>query len=82
MIVKQLPEVKSNEGYVALMERRIVPEAFPLQEEAAYQAWLDKMLAFVDELPPKFNRDKLNVYLMSLEHDLKRGIMDKKKFLR
>ncbi|KAF9363998.1 hypothetical protein BGX34_002803 [Mortierella sp. NVP85] len=82
MIEKQLPKVKSNEGYVALMERRIVPEAFPLQEEAAYQAWLDKMLAFVDELPPKFNRDKLNVYLMSLEHDLKRGIMDKKKFLR
>ncbi|KAF9984495.1 hypothetical protein BGZ65_000276, partial [Modicella reniformis] len=81
-IKKELPEVINNEGFIDLLENRIVPEPFPKQEEVAYQTWLDKMLAFVDELPPKFNRHKLSVYLLSLKHDMKRGIMDKQKFLR
>lgn len=81
IIKKKLPEVTSDEGFVGLMENRIVPEPFPVQEEEVYQAWLVKMMAFVDTLPPKFNPHKLSVYLLSLEDDLKRGVMDKKKFL-
>ncbi|KAF9179501.1 hypothetical protein BGZ51_006867 [Haplosporangium sp. Z 767] len=79
---KEMPQVANDEGFVGLLEKRIAPEAFPEQEDIAYQNWLDRMLVFVDELPPKFNRYKLSVYLISLENDLIKGVANKAKFLR
>lgn len=81
-IKKQLPAVANDEGFVGMLEKRIVPEPFAMAEDAAHQAWLDRMVQFVDGLSPKFNLQKLSVYLMSLELDLSKGVWDKKKFLR
>ncbi|KAF9378595.1 hypothetical protein CPB97_009481 [Podila verticillata] len=81
-IKKQVPAVANDEGFVGMLEKRIVPEPFAVSEDAAHQAWLDRMVQFVDGLSPKFNLQKLSVYLMSLELDLSKGVWDKKKFLR
>ncbi|KAF9361888.1 hypothetical protein BGX26_010291 [Mortierella sp. AD094] len=79
---EELDQVMNNEGFVSLLERKIVPEPFPENEEAATKEWLDRMIKFVDQLSPKFNFHKLSVYLLSLEHDMANGVMDKEKFIR
>lgn len=76
------PNVMNSEGFVGLLEKRIFPQPFAESLEEAHDEWLNRMLVFVDGLPPKFNRYKLSVYLMSLERDLEKGIKDKAKFLR
>ncbi|KAF9321791.1 hypothetical protein BG003_011515 [Podila horticola] len=81
-IKKLVPAAANDEGFVGLLEKRIVPESFAVSEDAAHQAWLDRMVQFVDGLSPKFNLQKLSVYLMSLEQDLSKGFWDRKKFLR
>ncbi|KAG0380084.1 hypothetical protein BGX24_010303, partial [Mortierella sp. AD032] len=82
LIKKEDPELMNNEGFVGLLENRIVPEPFAASEDAAYKDWLDRMVVFVDGLSPKFERYKVSVYLLSLTHDLKQGTLDKAKFLR
>ncbi|KAF9986003.1 hypothetical protein BGZ75_002301 [Mortierella antarctica] len=85
-IQERLPGARNNEAFVGLLEMRILQRAFVGLEEHRRgddrREWLDRMLAFVDSLSPKFNRHKLSVYLMSLEFDLAKGIMDKDKFKR
>ncbi|KAF9174046.1 hypothetical protein BGX21_000836 [Mortierella sp. AD011] len=79
---EEFNQVMSNEGFVSLLERKIVPEPFPENEEDAVKEWLDRMVKFVDQLSPKFNFHKLSVYLQSLEFDMAHGVMDKGKFIR
>ncbi|KAF9566459.1 hypothetical protein EC968_003732 [Mortierella alpina] len=85
-IQERLPGARNNEAFVGLLEMRILPKEFAGLEEHrsgdVQREWLGRMLDFVDSLPPKFNRHKLSVYLMSLEFDLAKGIMDKDKFKR
>ncbi|KAI1313408.1 hypothetical protein EDD11_002643 [Mortierella claussenii] len=84
------PEVLNNEGFIGLVEKRIFPQVFSTTADddesrdskmTVHGEWLERMLRFVDILPPKFNRHKLAVYLMSLEYNLAKGVMDKDKFL-
>ncbi|KAF9904971.1 hypothetical protein EC991_002153 [Linnemannia zychae] len=82
LLKKEDAALMDNEGFVGLLEKRIVPEAFATSEDAAYKDWLDKMVTFVDGLSPKFEKYKVSVYLLSLTHDLKKGTLDKAKFLR
>ncbi|KAG0092081.1 hypothetical protein BGZ92_010913 [Podila epicladia] len=81
-IRKFQPNVMNSEGFVGLLEKRIFPQPFAESLDDAHDEWLDRMLIFVDGLPPKFNRHKLSVYLMSLERDLEKDVKDKAKFLR
>ncbi|KAF9436213.1 hypothetical protein BGZ76_004566 [Entomortierella beljakovae] len=82
-IRKEEPEqLMKDEGFVSLLERRIVPEPFPESEDDATKGWLERMQAFVEQLSPKFNFHKLSVYLMGLENDMAKGVMNKEKFLR
>lgn len=85
-IEERLHGARNNEAFVGLLEARIFPRDFVGWEERrrgdVHREWLDKMLDFVDTLAPKFNLHKLSVYLMSLEFDLAKGIMDKNKFKR
>ncbi|KAF9965228.1 hypothetical protein BGZ70_005201 [Mortierella alpina] len=85
-IQERLPGAKNNEAFVGLQESRILPKQFVRLEEHrngdVQREWLNRMLDFVDSLSPKFNRHKLSVYLMRLEFDLAKGIMDKEKFKR
>ncbi|KAF9949613.1 hypothetical protein BGZ65_007193 [Modicella reniformis] len=80
------PSVMTDEGFVGLLEKRILPREFATPEEKSHgvvhREWLERMIVFVNTLAPKFNRHKLSVYLMSLEFDLAKGVMDKQKFLR
>lgn len=79
---KEDPSLMDNEGFVGLLENRIVPEPFATDKDAAYNDWLNRMVVFVDGLSPKFERYKVSVYLLSLTHDLKKGTLDKAKFMR
>ncbi|KAF9139673.1 hypothetical protein BG015_001936 [Linnemannia schmuckeri] len=79
---KEDPSLMDNEGFVGLLENRIVPEPFAADKDATYKDWLDRMVIFVDGLSPKFERYKVSVYLLSLIHDLEKGTLDKAKFLR
>ncbi|KAG0356414.1 hypothetical protein BG005_004663 [Podila minutissima] len=81
-IRKFQPNVMNSEGFVGLLEKQIFPQPFAESLDDAHDEWLDRMLVFVDGLPPKFNRYKLSVYLMSLERDLEKDVKDKAKFLR
>ncbi|KAG0275558.1 hypothetical protein BGZ95_008650 [Linnemannia exigua] len=82
LLKKEDPSLMNNEGFVGLLENRIIPEPFAVSEDAAYNDWLDRMVVFVDSLSPKFERYKVSVYLLSLSHDLRKGTLDKAKFLR
>ncbi|KAG0049783.1 hypothetical protein BGZ83_005402 [Gryganskiella cystojenkinii] len=86
MLRKAKPDLMNNEGFVGLLEKRIFPRPsidFHVKEaEEVHKEWLDRMLIFVDQLSAKFNRHKLSVYLMSLEYDLKKKIMNKDKFMK
>ncbi|KAF9547416.1 hypothetical protein EC957_008425 [Mortierella hygrophila] len=86
-VIKQdTPGVMANEGFIGLLEKRILP--LPLMDSAkvekgeSHREWLERMIAFVDSLPSKFNRNKLSVYLMSLEFDLASGVWNQVKFLK
>ncbi|GJJ76478.1 hypothetical protein EMPS_08837 [Entomortierella parvispora] len=85
-MLEQVPRLIHDEGFVSLLEKRIVPRPsvdYEVKEAAeVHGEWLDRMVAFVDKLSPKFNRHKLSVYLMSLEYDLNSGVMDKAKFMK
>lgn len=86
VIKQETPGVMTNEGFVGLLEKRILP--LPLMDSAkvekgeSHREWLERMIAFVDSLPSKFNRHKLSVYLMSLEFDLASGIWNKDMFMK
>lgn len=86
VMLEQLPRLIHDEAFVGLLEKRILPRPtvdYEVKEAAeVHGEWLDRMIAFVDRLSSKFNRHKLSVYLMSLEYDLNRGIMDKDKFIK
>ncbi|KAG0277719.1 hypothetical protein BGZ95_005470 [Linnemannia exigua] len=86
VIKQENPGVMANEGFVGLLEKRLLPllleDAAKVVKGEVHQEWLDRMIAFVDTLPSKFNRHTLSVYLMSLEFDLARGIKNKAKFMR
>ncbi|KAF9930409.1 hypothetical protein FBU30_000540 [Linnemannia zychae] len=79
---KEEAKLIDDEAFVGLLENRIVPEPFATDKDAATKAWLDKMIQFVDGLSPKFERYKVSVYLLSLEYDLRKGTLDKAKFLK
>jgi len=85
-MLEQVPRLIHDEGFVGLLEKRILPRPsvdHDVKDAAeVHREWLDRMVAFVDKLSPKFNRHKLSVYLMSLEFDLNRGVMDKAKFMK
>ncbi|KAG9065566.1 hypothetical protein KI688_001854 [Linnemannia hyalina] len=86
VIMQETPGVMANEGFIGLLEKRILP--LPLMDSAkvekgeSHREWLERMTAFVDSLPSKFNRHKLSVYLMSLEFDLASGVWNQVKFLK
>ncbi|KAF9179892.1 hypothetical protein BGZ50_006593 [Haplosporangium sp. Z 11] len=85
-IKRMQPNVLQNEGFVGLLEKRIMPRVFvdstQRRKGEVHGEWLNRMLEFVDSLPAKYNRHKLCVYLMSLEFDLAKGVMDHAKFMR
>ncbi|KAG0290735.1 hypothetical protein BGZ96_005807 [Linnemannia gamsii] len=81
LLKKEDASFMDNEGFVGLFENRIVPEPFAADKDAAYKDWLDKMVVFVDGLSAKFERYKVSVYLLSLAHDLKKGTLDKAKYV-
>ncbi|KAF9927501.1 hypothetical protein FBU30_003218 [Linnemannia zychae] len=80
------PGVMANDGFVGLLERRILPlpllDSNKVSKGEVHQEWLDRMISFVDSLPSKFNRHKMAVYAMSLEFDLSEGIKNKEKFMK
>jgi hypothetical protein len=86
VIKQENPGVMANEGFVGLLEKRLLPlplmDSDKVKKGEVHREWLDRMIAFVDSLPSKFNRHKLSVYLMSLEFDLAKGVMHKDKFMK
>jgi hypothetical protein len=86
MLRNQEPSLMYDDGFIGQLEKRIVPREFVSWEEkrqgVVYREWLDRMMEFVNSLPPKYNRHRMAVYLMSLEYDLTKGTMDKAKFIR
>ncbi|KAF8943570.1 hypothetical protein BGZ47_005285 [Haplosporangium gracile] len=86
VIKQENPGVMTNEGFVGLLEKRILP--LPLmgsdkvKKGESHREWLGRMITFVNPLSSKFNRHKLSVYLMSLEFDLASGIWNQAMFLK
>ncbi|KAG0226437.1 hypothetical protein BGW42_003642 [Actinomortierella wolfii] len=87
------PSLMDNEGYVAMLEQRIVPcldgeSLAPVgsskiqQQEAVHQEWIMRMCNFVMTLSPKFNCQRHAVYYLDVQSDLRRGVYSKEKFLR
>ncbi|KAF9995397.1 hypothetical protein BGZ79_010913, partial [Entomortierella chlamydospora] len=91
-IKEKEPGMMNNERFVGMLEHRIVPRVFDSSPTETGKVtdpkttvrgeWLARMMAFVDSLPPKYNRHRLAVFLMSLEYDLANGVYDKDKFMK
>ncbi|KAF8952021.1 hypothetical protein BGZ46_003696, partial [Entomortierella lignicola] len=92
LIKEKEPGIVNNEGFVGLLEKRILPRVFDNSPKGTgnvkdpkttvHGEWLTRMIEFVDALPSKFNRHKLAVYLMSLEYNLTKGVIDRDRFMK
>ena len=57
------------------------PDVDPTRDDAAYEAYLDRLWAFVAPLSPIFNSLKAHVLYHRLQFDRVRGIYDKERFM-
>lgn len=82
-VAAKVPEVKEARAYVEARLRKLAPEADADAEfdAAVRDAWLDRLWAYAQTLPPAFNTLKAQVLFLRLDADRARGVYDKARFM-
>ncbi|QIF00218.1 autotransporter-associated beta strand repeat-containing protein [Roseimicrobium sp. ORNL1] len=82
-LAQQVPKLTSNDAYVRAMIRKLAPSADVdlTYDDAEREAWLDRVWAYVKTLPPAFNSLKAQVLYQRLDHDRKKGVYDRERFI-
>jgi len=82
-LVKLVPRLGNEPKFVHAKIRKLQPGADedPEFDPAVREAWLDRVLAYVRTLPPVFNSLKAHVLYKRLDHDRKKAVYDRERFL-
>lgn len=82
-LVRRQPKLAENQAFVNVRLKQLLPgaDANATFDATEREAWLDRAWAYVSKLPPVFNTLKAQVLRQRLEHDLRRGVYDKARFL-
>ncbi|RBP39068.1 autotransporter-associated beta strand protein [Roseimicrobium gellanilyticum] len=82
-LAQQVPKLSSNDAYVRAMLRKLAPSADVdlTYDDAEREAWLDRAWAYVKTLPSAFNSLKAQVIYQRLDHDRKKGVYDRERFI-
>lgn len=72
------PPLRGNTEWVNECLKRLAPASgeAPEQDAAVREAWLGRLEAFAETLPPAFNSLKARVRYLRLQHDLTQGRVD------
>ncbi len=82
-LAKAIPALATEEAFVFTRLHKLAPgadadvEFDPVEREA----WLDRVWAYAKTLPPAFNTVKAHVLYRRLDHDRKKGVYDRARFL-
>ena len=80
---RRRPELLSNRLYVESVLRRLAPaDGSSMGDRAEREAFLERALAFADQLPETFNSIKAHLLYHRLVLDLDRGQVDRDRFMR
>ena len=76
------PDLIHQQAFVFTRLRKLAPSADVdlAYDDAEREAWLDRVWAFVQKLPPAQNTLKARVLFLRLEHDRKKGVYDQMRF--
>jgi len=82
-LVKQIPALANHDRFVYTKVRKLAPSADVDVEfdAAAREAWLDRVDAYAKTLPPAFNTLKARVIYLRLDHDRRKNVYDRARFL-
>ncbi|MFO1485241.1 MAG: hypothetical protein U1F71_17910 [Verrucomicrobiaceae bacterium] len=77
------PRLLQNAAFVYTKMRKLAPSADVNLEydDAEREAWLDRVWAFAQGLPPVQNTLKARILYLRLDHDRKKGVYDRARFL-
>lgn len=78
-----VPEVTRKEVFVYTKVRKMAPSDDVNMEydEAEREAWLTRVWDYAKGLPPSFNTLKSRILYLRLDHDRKRGVYDRERFM-
>lgn len=80
---RRRPELLSNRLYVESVLRRLAPaDGSSMGDRAEREAFLDRALAFADQLPEAFNSVKVHLLYHRLVLDLDQGTVNRERFMR
>lgn len=82
-LAKMIPGLSTQQAFVFAKLRKLAPSAdVDIEFDASErEAWLDRVSAYVQTLPPAFNTLKSRTLYLRLEHDRKKGVYDAARFL-
>jgi autotransporter-associated beta strand protein len=82
-LVRAVPTLAMDERFVFTRLRKLAPSAdADIEFEAAErEAWLERVWGYAKTLPPAFNTLKARVLYLRLDHDRRKGVYDRERFL-
>ena len=82
-LVQAMPSLAANEAFVFTRLRKLATSADADIEfdTAEREAWLERVWNYTKTLPPAFNALKACVLYHRLDHDRKKGVYDRERFL-
>lgn len=82
-LLKSFPVFASQQAFVYTRLRKLAPGADVSLEDdpAEREAWLERVWAYAQNLPPSQNTVKSRILYLRLDHDRKKGVYDRARFL-
>ncbi|MCX6853103.1 MAG: autotransporter-associated beta strand repeat-containing protein [Verrucomicrobia bacterium] len=82
-LLQTFPQWLSQQAFVYARLRKLAPSADVNLEydDAERAAWLDRVWAFAQNLPPSQNTLKARILYLRLDHDRKHGVYDRARFI-
>ncbi|WP_397384757.1 autotransporter-associated beta strand repeat-containing protein, partial [Prosthecobacter sp.] len=82
-LLQTFPQWLSQQAFVYTRLRKLAPNADVNLEydDAERAAWLDRVWAFAQKLPPSQNTLKARILYLRLDHDRKHGVYDRTRFI-
>lgn len=82
-LVQAVPSLATSEPFVFTKLRKLAPSADADMEfdAAEREAWLERVWGYAKTLPPAFNTLKAHALYLRLDHDRKKGVYDRERFL-
>ena len=82
-LLQTFPHLLSQQAFVYTRLRKLAPSADVNLEydDVERAAWLDRVWAFAQKLPPSQNTLKARILYLRLDHDRKHGVYDRARFI-